>query len=98
MRRALPLALPLLLAACSGDGVVDLAGRGERIEIGGDVFDVAVEGRRAMVRNYSTGIANQARLFRNAEAAVVMATGCDVTEMTQRMGVNTYDARFDCGA
>ncbi|GGL75031.1 hypothetical protein [Wenxinia marina] len=90
------LALVLTLAACTGGAVVDLRGEGERVEIGGDVFSVERQGRTATVRNFSTGIANQGRLFRNAEAAVVMATGCDVESLTQRQGVNTYDARLAC--
>lgn len=93
MRALMSLVLATSLAACSFWG----SDRGaQRIEIGGQVFLVERGRTAATVRNDSQGVVDSGRLYLNAEAAVVMATGCDVTRMTQRIGANVYDADLDC--
>ncbi len=67
-----------------------------RVEAGGDVFFVTLRGDNATARNFATGIGNQPRLIRNAARAIAALSGCEVGTITQRPGVNVYDATLDC--
>ncbi|RYG91957.1 hypothetical protein EU803_05760 [Loktanella sp. IMCC34160] len=92
-------ALLLALAACTGGGLpLDEGGAATRVEAGGDVFFIKVQGDSALIRNYATGLRNQARLAGNARAAAEQLTGCTVTTLTQQLGVNSYIAGLDCPA
>ncbi len=94
MRRAAALAI-LALAGCTGAGIAGFM-PGETVEAGGDSFTVSIDGNRAVARNFATGIRNQERLHTNAQAAIMQASGCAITDFAQEPGVNTYRARLHC--
>ena len=71
---------------------------GEEITVGGDVFSVSLDGNRAVAMNFATGANNQERLFANAQAAILQASGCAIAHFEQEPGMNTYRARLDCAA
>jgi hypothetical protein len=94
MRPMLPVLL-LLVAAC------DTAGRGymglpaTRVEAGGHVFDVRVQGSEAeAVRRNAALLPRYGEVARAAEAAIEQVTGCDVTQVTGDPSV--VRAALDC--
>lgn len=97
MRGAVAFAASLALAGCAGASLAAFM-PGEEVTVGDDVFTVQVEGARAIARNFATGIRNQDRLYGNAQEAIRIASGCDLTTFAQDPGVNTYRARLACGA
>ena len=96
--RALVLIATLTLAACSTPPPAMVGGNSQQIKVEGDVFYITPGPGNILVRNFDTGLRNQDRLFRNAQAAVAQMTLCKVASFTQRVGVNTYDAVLDCTA
>lgn len=96
MRAALPLLAALWVAACAGN--IPVHPDAARVEVSGDVFFIRVQGDSALIQNYATGLDNQVRLAGNARIAAQQLTGCNVTTLTQQMGVNSYIAALDCAA
>src|SRR5690554_6124600 len=97
MRAGTAIAGMIALAGCSGASVAGFM-PGESVTVGGDSFTVTHEGTRAVARNFATGAGNQDRLYQNAQAAITIASGCEITNFTQDPGVNTYRALLSCGA
>ena len=93
MIRAPLAAIALIgLAACAGPG-----GAGaQEIAVDDDIFYVRTDGSSVVVRNFSTGVMNQTRLFAHARQAVTQATGCAPVDFRQEPGVNTYTGTLTC--
>lgn len=97
MTRAALLAATLL-AGCRMGAMISGHPDAARVEIGQDVFHVLIEGDRATVNNFATGIDNQQRLREGARAAIATQTDCPIVDLFKLDDMNFYQARLDCPA
>jgi|JI81BgreenRNA_FD_contig_31_7526162_length_933_multi_3_in_0_out_0_2 hypothetical protein len=95
MSRALLLVLALL-PGCSMGAMIAADPDAQRVEIGGDVFHVLIDGDMATVNNFSTGINNQLRLRDGARAAIDQLTDCAIGELIKLEEINIWQARLTC--
>jgi hypothetical protein len=102
MRRTILIAVAGLagLAACTPpEGApVNIASdpRTEQVEIDGYTYFVLIDGPRASISNFATGMPDPLVLMDGARAALASGTDCAVTDFFKLKNANRYQATLVC--